>query len=174
MGYVVPEALLPSMAVTPTMLLEATAIVVGFIALLFLGSIFLPGKELTGPDLEGEQRVYKMNGLALFVLTLLIVGVGQGFGWFSLSVLHSHFLALFIVINVLAFAYSGYLVFRGNRQARQDLSLIRGYFYGVDAGPVLFGVDTKFFSYRPSLIGLALFNVSFAVVQFETTGELTL
>ena len=45
---------------------------------------------------------------------------------------------------------------------------------GVEAGPTWFGLDLKLFSYCPSLIGLALFNASFAAVQYETYGELTL
>ena len=40
--------------------------------------------------------------------------------------------------------------------------------------PTLLGVDLKMFSYRPSLIGLALLNISFAVAQYETYGQLTL
>ena len=35
-------------------------------------------------------------------------------------------------------------------------------------------MDLKLFSYRPSLIGLALLNASFAVAQYEAHGELTL
>jgi len=35
------------------------------------------------------------------------------------------------------------------------------------------GVDLKMFSYRPSLIGLALMNLSFAALQYETHGALS-
>ena len=45
---------------------------------------------------------------------------------------------------------------------------------GRDLNPVWLGIDLKFFSYRPSLIALALFNISFAVVQVETYGQLSL
>ena len=45
---------------------------------------------------------------------------------------------------------------------------------GSELNPTCCGVDLKMFSYRPSLIGLAVFNLSFAAVQYETDGRLTL
>jgi Delta14-sterol reductase len=44
---------------------------------------------------------------------------------------------------------------------------VREFFYGVERDPAWAGVDLKMFSYRPSLIGLALINVSFAFAQWE-------
>ena len=76
--------------------------------------------------------------------------------------------------NAFAFALAGWLYWRGARAPGAAPGFWRGYFCGVDAGPVRFGLDLKLFSYRPSLIGLALINASFAVVQWETYGELTL
>ena len=76
--------------------------------------------------------------------------------------------------NAFAFALAAWLYWRGMRAPGAAPGFWRGYFCGVDAGPVRFGLDLKLFSYRPSLIGLALFNASFAVVQWETYGGLTL
>ncbi len=169
-----PEALDLSSALSGETLLEAAAIVLGFIALLFVASLVLPGRRVTGPDADGNERVYKLNGLALFLITLIAAGLAQGFGWFSLSVLHTHLLALFVAANGFAFAFSGWLYWRAARARHAPPGFWRGYFQGVDAGPVWFGLDLKLFSYLPSLIGLALFNASFAAVQYETYGELTL
>jgi len=145
-----------------------------FIGLLLVGSLIVPGRRVTGTDAEGKERVYTMNGLALFLLTAVVAGVVYWLDWFSLAFLHEHFLALFMVVNIFAFMYSGWLYWSGVRRGHNSPGVLSGYFYGVEASPIWFGLDLKFFSYRPSLIGLALLNASFAVVQYETHGTITL
>lgn len=156
------------------MLLAAAAMLAIFVGALFLGSKVVPGRRLAGPELEGKSITYKLNGLTLFVLTAVIAALAQLLGWFSLSTLNTHFFALFIVTNIFAFAFSGWLYWRGARSKRAAEGFWRGYGVGVELNPALLGVDLKMFSYRPSLIGLALFNASFAVAQHEAHGELTL
>ena len=155
-------------------LLEAAAMLLAFVAVLFLGSALLPGRRVTGPDADGDRRVYKLNGLALFLIVAVAAGLAQASGRFSLSVLHTHFAALFVAANVFAFALSGWLFFNGARARKESRVSWRDFFMGVEASPTWFGLDLKLFSYCPSLIGLALFNASFAAVQYETYGELTL
>ncbi len=145
-----------------------------FIGALFLGSMFLPGRRIKGPDVGGKSTTYKLNGLALLLLTALAAGVAQVSGAFSLSSLYTHFFALFVAANVFAFAFSGWLYWRGARKSAGSPGFLQGFFFGAELNPALLGVDLKMFSYRPSLIGLALFNTSFAVVQYETYGHLTL
>ena len=145
-----------------------------FIGALFVGSKLLPGRRVELTDALGNARTFKLNGLALFLSTALVAGLAHFFGWFSLSALHSHFGALLVVANVFAFGLSGWLYWRGAGQEDAPAGFWRGAFMGRELNPTLFGMDLKFFSYRPSLIGLALLNASFAVVQFETHGELTL
>ena len=145
-----------------------------FIGALFLGSILVPGRRIKGPDLGGKSITYKINGLALLLLTVIAAGIAQVSGAFSLSLLYTHFFALFVVANVFAFAFSGWLYWRGARKSSGSPGFLQGFFFGAELNPALLGVDLKMFSYRPSLIGLALFNTSFAVVQYETYGHLTL
>ena len=146
----------------------------GFVAALFLASALLPGRRFPGPDAEGTRRVYKLNGFALFLIVAVAAGLAQLSGRISLSVLHTHFLALLVVANGFAFAFAGWLFFRGVRARNATQASWRDFFMGVEAGPTWLGLDLKLFSYCPSLIGLALFNASFAAVQYETYGELTL
>lgn len=155
-------------------LLEAAGMLLLFIGFLFVGSMVLPGRRVAGPELEGETRVYKLNGLALFLVTVIVGGAAQVSGWFSFSVLHTHFAALFVVANGFAFAVSAGLYLRGARARGASAGDGRGFFMGSELNPTCFGVDLKMFSYRPSLIGLAVFNLSFAAVQYETDGRLTL
>ena len=161
-------------ALSPVMLLEGAVMLALFVAVLFLGSICVPGRRVTGVELEGGPITYRLNGLALLLLTALAAALAQTFGWFSLSVLHSHFFALLAAANGFAFVFSGWLFWRGSRTQDDSTGFWRGYFFGMELNPACLGVDLKMFSYRPSLIALALFNASFAVVQYETYGELTL
>ena len=161
------------MTLTITSLLLATGTVLGFLIVLLVGSLLLPGRRIELTEGEGAIRVFKLNGLTLFLVTVLLVGIGQVLGWFSLSFLYNHFMALLIAANVLAFSVAGWLYWRGSTDQETQKGFLREFFLGRDLNPVWFGVDLKFFSYRPSLIALALFNISFAVVQLETYGELS-
>ena len=167
------EPLFPLSALSGETLLEATAMMLGFVGVLFLGSMLLPGPRVAGPEVEGQASTYTLNGLALFLMTAIVAGLAQVSGLLSLSVLHTHFAALFVVTNGLAFALSGWLYWQGAKIRNGPPGVWRGFFFGVELNPVWFGVDLKLFSYRPSLIALALFNASFAVVQYETYGGLT-
>ncbi len=160
-------------------LLEAAIMMSVFVGGLFAGSIFLAGRRVEGPKRKGRlSKIYKLNGLNLFLLTVIAGFLAQAFGWFSLSALYTHFAALFVVANGFAFALSVLLYWRGVR--RRNLAQEPGarkwrdFFFGVERDPTLYGVDLKFYSYRPSLIGLALFNASFAIVQYEAYGQLSL
>ena len=164
----------PLLPLSAASLLEAALMLAVFIGALFAGSKLVPGRRVRGPDLGGKSIAYKLNGLTLLLLAALAAGLAQVSGTFSLSSLYSHFFALFAAANVFAFAFSGWLYWRGLRRQAESPGLLKGYFAGLELNPTLLGVDLKMFSYRPSLIGLALFNTSFAVVQYETYGQLTL
>jgi len=173
MPMLLPEFPGPIPRLSGTVFLEGAVMLLAFIAILFLGSMVIRGRRITGPDADGGERVYTINGLALFLITAAAAALAQVAGLFSLSVLHTHFAALFISANLFAFVFSGWLYVQAVRVRQDPQGFWRGYFFGVDAVPTWFGVDLKFFSYRPSLIGLALLNASFAVVQYETYGGLT-
>ncbi len=165
-----PELLPLSAAV----LLEAAFMFAVFTGALFAGSILAPGRRVKGPEIDGKSIAYKLNGLTLLLFTAVAAGVAQVTGAFSLLSLYTHFFALFAVANLFAFAFSGWLYWRGAGKLGGSPRFWRSCFKGTELNPALLGVDLKMFSYRPSLIGLALFNTSFAVLQYETHGQLTL
>ena len=169
-----PELPLGAFALTGASLFEAAVMFAVFVGAIFAGSILVPGRRVKGPELGGESITYRLNGLALLLLTALAAGVAQVSGAFSLSSLHTHFFGLFVVANLFAFGFSGWLYWRGARKQAESPGFRQGFFAGVELNPSLLGVDLKMFSYRPSLIGLALLNTSFAVVQYEIYGQLTL
>ena len=156
-------------------MLEATGIFLVFVGVLLLGSKYVPGRQAVGrPDSDGVTRTYNLNGLALFLIIMLLAVLGDVFDVISLSVLHTHFAELFIVSNIFACVLSAGLYWQGSRLRSESPGLLRGFFFGRQLNPSWLGVDLKLFSYRPSLISLALFNVSFAAVQYDTHGEFTL
>ncbi|MCA1851457.1 MAG: hypothetical protein LC647_03420, partial [Beggiatoa sp.] len=153
-------------------LCEAMGGMVLFIGLLFIGSRIVPGRRALGPCLHdqgppsGAPPVYILNGLWLFLLTGLIVVLGQWLGGYSLATLNRHFLALFCAANVWALCLTGAVFFMARATPPRN-EMLRALFFGRELNPRLCGVDLKLFSYRPSLIGLGLLNASFAVVQYE-------
>ena len=153
--------------------LEAMAMVLVFVVALFVGSMVVPTRRLvlTGPAKEQRTR---LNGLAVFAIVVAVAAVGQAVGWFSLATLHERFVALFVAANVFAFGLAGWLYWRAASERDGPRGFWRGFFFGRELNPAWFGVDLKLFSYRPSLIGLALLNASFAAAQYEAHGELTL
>ncbi len=154
--------------------------VAAYVGLLFLGSRVLPGRRVQGAPLpSGERHCHTLNGLALFALVALLAALGQALGGWSLAGLYQHFLPLFFAANVYALMLTAIVVAGCRRETplragRNSLAeTLRRLYFGCELNPRLAGIDLKLFSYRPSLIGLALLNASFAVTQYETYGMLS-
>lgn len=155
-------------------------LVFGFIAFLFVSSIVMPGRVQPGVRLaDGTHKNYRLNGLVIFLSTIALVALGTFMGWVNLAILHEHFWGLFIAANVFSFALTAALYFSGrHKKDAVREGLFKDLWYGVELNPTWLsslrgGVDIKMFSYRPSLMGLALLNMSFAYVQWEKHGELS-
>lgn len=145
--------------------------VMAFVALLFAGSLLLPGRVEPGatrPD--GSRIAYRLNGLALFLFVLL-AAAGVELAGGRLGLLFENYWNLLLAANLFAFAASFALAWAGRGTTKPTL---RGFFYGVVRDPALLGADLKLFSYRPSLIGLMVLAVSCAARQYEETGGLSL
>jgi delta14-sterol reductase len=157
-------------------LLTGAAMVLGFVAALFVGSRLVPGKDELGAVLaDGSRLSYRLNGLALFVLLVAGIVAGTLAGVLSLASVQKHFVALWIAANVFAFAHSFALYFAGRSRpgAERHGGFFADFAYGVELNPRWLGVDLKMFAYRPSLMGLFVLNASFAYVQWETYGTLS-
>ncbi len=155
--------------------LSAVALATGgmmlFVAALFVGSMLLPGRAEAGatrPD--GSRIAYRLNGLALFMLTL-VVAVSLELAGSRLGRLFENFWSLLIAANLFAFFLSILLVWTGRATTRPTL---RSFFYGAVRDPALLGIDLKLFSYRPSLVGLMVVAIACAARQCEASGGITL
>ena len=141
--------------------------VAGFVVALFAASWLVPGPEQSIVTRNGERIRYRFNGLALFAITMGLAGLVQAFGP-GFAGLARHIWSLFIAANLLAWPAAIALALRAPAPG------FAAFFYGAECNPQLFGIDLKMFSYRPSLIGLALINVAFAALQWDATGALSL
>ena len=152
------------------------AMSLGFIAVLFVLSMVVPGRKLEGAPLKDGSRItYKLNGFPIFLILVATVAAGWGFKLFSLAPAIHHFWGLFIAANLFSFTMTVALYLKGRAQAKGKgpVGAVRDLFMGVELNPRWLGVDLKMFSYKPSLMGLFLLNVGHAAVQVETYGKLS-
>jgi len=168
-------------SITPVSLLHATLILVGFVAALFIGTRFGPGTVRSGfAQLDGRCKLYKLNGMVVFMVTTFGVVALTLVFHLSLAPLHTYFWSLFIVANLFAFVWTGILYVAGRRAQGADAKepqsmgkIFSQLWFGVELNPTWLGVDLKLFAYQPSLIGLGLLNTSFAYVQYEKYGQIS-
>jgi Delta14-sterol reductase len=143
---------------------------IGFTTVLFIASKLLPGRREEGAVQEnGGRRTYVLNGLSVFLLAIVAVLLSPYAGIRLGGIIDSYW-SLFVAANLIAFTASGLLLWSGHRTVRPSLA---AYFYGSSGDPALFGIDLKLFSYRPSLIGLAIIDLAAASHQAEAFGHLS-
>lgn len=176
-----PPLLLPINLET---LITATWMLLGFIGMLFIGSILLPGLERRGYTLpNGETKTYKLTGMTFFFLLHIVVGIATfGFG-ISLTPIVQHFWSLLIVANVIAILWSLALYMYGKRggpvlksKVGHDLpwpGWVKDLWFGNELNPTWLGVDLKMFMYQPSLFGVYLIVLSFAYAQYDRHSMIT-
>lgn len=159
----------------------AATLYTAFVAVLFLGSKWMPGKVTEGTRLaDGSRHTYLLNGFPLFALTCCATAALALAAPWWLTLPRVYAVELFVAANLFAFIASGWLYARGTR-VRENGSgrptspgdRLRLFFYGANLNPRLWQVDLKLFSYRPSLILLFLINVSFAAAQYDRDGRLS-
>ena len=156
------------------------------IVLLFALTKFLPGLHVLGQPLPEtkQRRRYKLNGMALFVATHMLVFAGAWFLGLSLTPLLAHFWGLLVAANLITLLWLALM----NRASRTRLAKSRNaegedegssrsalarWWFGLELNPSFLGVDLKVFAYQPSLIGLGLLNLAFAWAQHEQLGHLS-
>jgi delta14-sterol reductase len=153
---------------TATGLLTAAGVIVLYVGALFVASMLLPGPVREGRARPGAAPVrYRLNGLAALALAAVVVALTVAAGLWSPSAILTSIGPLFLAANLFAVAASLALFVAGGGRR------VRDFFMGVQVSPAALGVDLKLFSYRPSLIGLAILNLAFAFAQWERHGQLS-
>lgn len=158
-------------------------ICVAFTAALFIATKLLPGRKVAGQKLpNGSRLIYRLNGMALFVATHMVLFVGWRYFGLSLSPLLEHFWSIFWAANIVTLIWlvammraSKARIAQGRADGPVDpgTHVLARWWYGIELNPNFLDVDLKVFAYQPSLIGLGLINAAFAYAQYETLGHLT-
>ncbi|MEM7137585.1 MAG: hypothetical protein AAF500_13445 [Myxococcota bacterium] len=162
---------------------HAAAIYGGWLVLQAVLQRYAPGREVLGAPLpDGSRLPYRMNGFFSLMATFVVVAALHFSGLLSIGVLYTEFGALISVMTIFSFAFSGFLYVYGKRhgQARHlSGSFIHDFWMGTGhnprwpPGPA--GFDFKLFcEARPGLILWVLINTSFAFVQYEVYGFVSL
>jgi delta14-sterol reductase len=147
----------------------ATGYFLSYIFCMFLASRFFPSIEAKSP-----KKSYQLTGLYIFLTLTILIPIGYYTEYLSLLFIIENFLSFFIVINIFTILFSLYL-FQRPEAVRNAPNANRpiDYWHGREKDPMLYGVDLKVFFYQPSLIGLALINLSLAEAQIDFYGALT-
>jgi Delta14-sterol reductase len=164
-----------TLPITAGTLITAAQMVLGYLAVLFVGARLLPGLEREGYPLPGGGRKrYQLTGMTLFFLLHIGLGVATlGFG-VSLTPVVRHFWSILVVANVVAVAITVALFVTARVDgAAARSSLPRELWMGRELNPTWLGVDLKMFLYQPSLLGVYLIVLSFAYAQRDLHGVLT-
>lgn len=152
---------------------------VGYVISLAILSVILPGKIQVGALLsDGHTKLrYKCNGLLVAGVTVTLFGSGVYNGQIQGSAIAENLPQLFIVANIFSVLVSIYLFVHGRATRRPNWLAPRGivedFVLGSTLNPTIFGIDVKFFSYRPGMVGWLLINISYACQQHSNMGTIT-
>src|SRR5262245_16734935 len=103
--------------ITLSSLLVAAAVYCAFFFGLLGASLLLPGRVVDGfPRPDGSRIRYRMNGLALWVATHIVLGAGMLVLDLSLASLVRQFWSYFVVVNLFAVAWMAVLYRGGQRR----------------------------------------------------------
>jgi protein-S-isoprenylcysteine O-methyltransferase Ste14 len=145
--------------------------------------VILPGRVVTGlPLQDGSRLTYRLNGLAAFVISLLVLAAGHLSGLFRLTWIYENFGALLSVITIFSIAFAFFTYYWGLRHPdtppRLTGNFLPDYFLGTALNPrvpPVTGFDLKFFfESRPGLIGWVVVDAALAIAQMERHGGLSL
>eukprot|EP01132_Coremiostelium_polycephalum_P000889 gene889-1113_t len=158
---------------------ESVAIFTGFLLFLGIGSHIVPGPNKLGQPLlhdPSKRLTYKCNGLYLFFCLIGFYFFGSyQMKWFEPTLVYDHFGPIFTTVNIFATALTVILVVRCclAGKAKRHGNLILDLFLGVELNPRFAGLDLKFFSLRPALMGWIMVNFSLAAQQYKMDGSLS-
>lgn len=139
---------------------------------------YAPGRSVDGTALpDGRRLTYRMNGLFSFLVTLGVVAGLLALDWIDATLLYDELGPLLTVVNIFAFAFSGFLYVWGLAGAEWERPTGRplyDYFMGTALNPRFGSFDIKLFcEARPGMILWLLIDLSIAAKQRELHGVLT-
>jgi Delta14-sterol reductase len=160
---------------------QSWTVATSYIFILAVLGAALPGKVAPGALLpNGQPKVrlqYKCNGLLLTGVTVVGLGAAVWNGYVEGSWIADNYAQLFSAANAFALLLSVYLFVVGRLSRPKNWlahrSVTEDFVMGAELNPHILGIDVKFFSYRPSMAGWLLINLSFLAKQYDTLGFVT-
>lgn len=166
--------------------LQTWCVLFGYLASVILLGVLLPGKVYRGATLsDGKTSLkYKCNGLLILIVLTCILALLHFNGMVDGTWVANHYDELFIASNIFAFTLSTVLFVKGryfrgkinwmehkamlhdSSSSSSGPSVWHDYVMGSELNPHLFNLDVKFFSYRPSMMGWLLINLSFLAKHY--------
>lgn len=158
--------------------ISAWSVLIFYLACIALLGALLPGKVYPGVKLrDGSVLQYKCNGLLITLTFVSLTMIAHWKGYIDGAWVAEHIDELFVAANIFAVVLSVILFVKGRVSRRPNWirkhSLLRDFIMGTELNPFLFGLNVKFFSYRPAMMGWLLVNLSFLCKQYKTFGFIT-
>jgi 7-dehydrocholesterol reductase len=141
----------------------------------------LPGARFVGPvTANGNVPVYKANGVAAFVVTLLtFAGASWGLHLFSPTIVYDNFGDIVGALNSFSLIFCLGLYLKGrfapsSSDHGRTGNFIFDYYWGTELYPRILGWDVKMFTNcRFGMMGWPLILISFAAAQAAQPGGLS-
>ena len=134
-----------------------------------------PGRTVEGmPRADGSRLSYRMNGWLTWWITWAGLAALVAVGGLSATILADQLGPLLTAANLVAFAFSGYLLVAAGGGRATPGSMLHRYVVGAALDPRIGRFDLKFFfEGRPGLIAWIAINLSLAAKQRELHGAIT-
>ncbi|XP_078434561.1 delta(14)-sterol reductase-like isoform X2 [Wolffia australiana] len=156
---------------------SSVTILLAYLGYLAIAGSVLPGKLVAGAVLsDGSRIIYRCNGLLSLSLLVVLLGLGVGLNFISLSVIADSGPALLSTTLVFSILVSLILHVVGCKSRHKGSSLrphvtgnfIHDWWFGIQLNPHVLGVDLKFFFVRAGMMGWLLLNLSILLKSSQT------
>ncbi|KAG0497371.1 hypothetical protein HPP92_002062 [Vanilla planifolia] len=147
-----------------------------YLGYLALAGGILPGKVIPGALLPDGNRVYyRCNGLAVLLLLIGLLWIGNVMKIFSPTVIADKGAELLLVTFIFSVMVTHILYITGCKCRDQSSSLkahvtgnfLHDWWFGVQLNPHVMNIDLKFFFIRAGMMGWLLINLSICAKSFE-------
>jgi 7-dehydrocholesterol reductase len=158
----------------------AAAMLLGWLGFQLLLLRVLPGKRHFGPVTPGGNRpVYRLNGVAAFIVTHVVWFAATGLGLFRGAIIYDHLGELLVTASLLALLLCGWLYHKGlhspsSSDAGGTGKVLWDFYWGTELHPRALGVELKqLFNCRFAMMGWSIILLSYAAAQIEYHGHLS-
>ena len=158
----------------------AALVLVGWTVFQLVLLRFLPGPVEPGPVTpHGQRPQYRLNGVLAWIVTHAALLVAWRLGIFKADALYARYGELLATLLVFAFAFCGFLHWKGRRFPSTPDAVVTGrlafdFFQGIELHPRLLGIQLKqLINCRVSMMGWSVVFVLCALAQIERHGALS-